>query len=130
MDAASLWRLSGTVSETCPIPKVAGILDVPRSNDLYAVLLIAEALPALEPQYLELNMADEIQSQTNSATYQGVTFTLPAAGSYKIARLEHDGRAFWVLWSPSMGSVWVDTNQNNSFGDETELKDINRQFSA
>jgi hypothetical protein len=28
------------------------------------------------------------------------------------------------------GSVWVDTNQTNSFADETELKDINRQFSA
>jgi hypothetical protein len=113
-----------------PIPKVAGILDVPRSDDLYAVLLIAEALPTLEPQYLELDMADEIQSRTNSATYHGFTFTLPAAGSYKIARLAHDGRAFWVLWSPSKGSVWVDTNQNNSFTDERELKDINRQFSA
>jgi hypothetical protein len=114
------------------VPKVAGILNVPRSNDLYAVLLIAEERPALEPQYLELNMADEIQSQTNSAAYQGVTFTLPAAGSYKIARLEHDGRAFQVLWSPLKegGSVWVDTNGNNSFADETELKDINRQFSA
>ncbi len=114
-----------------PIPKVAGIMDVPRSdNDLYAVRFIAEDPPSLEPQYLELQMKDEIQSQTNSAAYRGLTFALPASGSYKIAHLEHDGRAFWVLWSPSKGSVWVDTNQNNSFADETELKDINRGFSA
>ena len=114
-----------------PIPKIAGILSVPRSdNDLYAVRLIAEEPPTLEPQYLELKMADEIRSQTNSAVYRGVTFALPGSGSYKLGRLEHDGRAFWVLWSPTKGSVWVDTNQNNRFADETELKDINRQFSA
>ncbi len=35
-----------------------------------------------------------------------------------------------MLWSPSKGSVWVDTNQNKSFADEKELKDINRQFTA
>jgi hypothetical protein len=114
-----------------PVPKIAGILDVPRSeNDLYAVRLVAEEPPALEPQYLELQMTQEIQWQTNSGSYQSVSFTLPAPGSYKIARLEHDGRAFWVLWSPSKSSVWVDTNGNNSFADETELKDINLQFTA
>ncbi len=114
-----------------PIPKIAGILDVPRTDDdLYAVRLIAEELPALDPQYLELQMDHDIQSRTRSATYRGATYILPSPGSYKIGRLEHDGRAFEVLWSPSKASVWVDTNRNNSFADEKELKDINREFSA
>jgi hypothetical protein len=115
-----------------PIPKIAGSLDVPRSeNDLYAVRLVAEEPPALEPQYLELKMADEIRSQTKSAVYQGVTFALPGSGSYKIGRLEHDGRAFWVLWSPSKGSVWVDTNQNVDAGlKRQQFRQVCSQYST
>lgn len=114
-----------------PIPKVAGILEVPRAeNDIYAVRLVAEEPPSLPPPFLELRMTDPIQSETKNAGYEGATFTLPEPGAYRIGRLVHDQRSFPVLWSPSKASVWVDTNQNGSFADEIELKDINRQFSA
>lgn len=84
-----------------------------------------------------------------SFTFNGVTYTAPAAGSYSIglfnerdARLggevgsdvNRDGNpagsegVFAVLWNASTNDVWVDTNQNDSFADQTAMTDYKVRF--
>ncbi|HEU0295931.1 MAG TPA: S8 family serine peptidase [Anaerolineales bacterium] len=71
-------------------------------------------------------------------------FTAPAAGTYRVGTInEHDSRlggevgrdlnrdgnpagtrgVFAVLWNTDGNTVWVDTNQNNSFADEMAMTD-------
>ena len=115
-----------------PTAKVAGIVDPSSSGDAYYDRFYdrLELSGHYDSPVLALRMDEDIHSGTKAALFRGQTFILPEPGAYRIARLENDRRAFWVLWSPEKSSVWVDTNQNHSFADEVELKDINRQFSA
>ncbi len=113
-------RLDGT-----PISKVVGILDTSDVDDPYY-----DRGRGYLPTALSLPMVDEVSTPTATLRYQGQAFIVPAAGTYKIALFDNGGRSFWVLWSLNKNSVWVDTNQNNSFADEAELKDIAEQFSA
>ena len=85
-------------------------------------------------------------AQVSGATFAhaGVTYTAPAAGTYRIALLnERDPRLggevgsdlnrdgnpagssgiFAVLWDTTANKVYVDTNQNSSFTDETAMTD-------
>jgi subtilisin family serine protease len=87
-----------------------------------------------------------MQAQVSGATfvYNSVTYTAPAAGSYRIGLFnERDSRLggevgsdvnrdgnptgssgiFAVLWDTLSNTVWVDTNQNNSFADEAGMTD-------
>jgi subtilisin family serine protease len=82
-------------------------------------------------------------------TFQGVTYTAPANGSYRIARFnERDTRLggevgsdvnrdgnpagssgiFAVLWDKISNLVWVDANQNNSFADEQAMTDYKVRY--
>ena len=79
-----------------------------------------------------------------SFAHAGATYTAPATGSYRIGLFnERDTRLggevgrdvnrdgnpagssgiFAVLWDAAAGNVWVDTNQNASFADETAMTD-------
>jgi subtilase family protein/pre-peptidase len=92
-----------------------------------------------------------MQAQVSGATftYQSVTYTAPAAGSYRIglfnerdARLggevgsdvNRDGNPagskgiFAVLWNTATNNVYVDTNQNNSFADELAMTDYKVRY--
>ncbi len=89
-----------------------------------------------------LNMSAQV-SGTQFA-FNGVTYTAPAKGTYRIALFnERDPRLggevgrdvnrdgnpagssgiFAVLWDPTRNLVWVDTNQNNSFADQAAMTD-------
>ena len=91
----------------------------------------------------------ETQVSGASFTFQGVTYTAPTAGSYRIGLFnERDTRLggelgndvnrdgnpagssgiFAVLWSASTNDVWVDTNQNASFADELAMTDYKVRF--
>jgi len=91
-----------------------------------------------------VNMQDQVSGA--SFTYKSLTYTAPANGSYRIglfnerdARLggevgsdvNRDGNPagsngiFAVLWDTTSNNVYVDTNQNNSFADETVMTDYN-----
>jgi hypothetical protein len=84
------------------------------------------------------------QVSGSSFTTGGATYTAPAAGSYRFGRFnERDPRLggelgndvnrdgnppgssgiFAVLWDTAAKKVWVDTNQNRSFADETTMTD-------
>jgi subtilisin family serine protease len=89
-----------------------------------------------------LNMSAQVSGATFS--YEGVTYTAPAAGSYRIALFnERDPRLggevgtdvnrdgnpagssgiFAVLWDTGTNSVYVDTNQNRTFADDAGMTD-------
>jgi hypothetical protein len=81
------------------------------------------------------------QVSGSSFVFNTVTYTAPAAGSYRIgvfvegdsrlggeigSNVNRDGDTtdvFAVLWSTSTNTVWVDTNQNNSFADDMAMTD-------
>jgi len=89
-----------------------------------------------------LNMQTQVSG--SSFSFNGVTYTAPAAGSYRIAQFnERDSRLggevgsdvnrdgnpagssgiFAVLWNTTTNQVWVDTNQNNNFADDMAMTD-------
>jgi Subtilase family len=94
-----------------------------------------------------VNMAAQVSG--SSFTFQNVTYTAPAAGSYRIGlfnerdvRLDgelgrdvnRDGNPagssgiFAVLWNPASNDVYVDTNQNTSFADEQAITDYKVRY--
>ncbi|MEW6401055.1 MAG: S8 family serine peptidase [Chloroflexota bacterium] len=86
-----------------------------------------------------LDMHTQVSGSTFS--FNSVTYTAPAAGSYRIAlffegdtrlggeigrNVNRDGDqtdTFAVLWNTSTNQVWVDTNQNNNFADDMAMTD-------
>jgi Subtilase family len=96
----------------------------------------------------------EMQVNGPSFTVGPTTYTAPAAGSFRFGvfseaalgngseyglvslggrGVNRDGDmtdTFPVLWNAGTGQVWVDTNQNNSFADESAMRDykINRDI--
>lgn len=86
----------------------------------------------------------QAQVSGSSFVFNGVTYTAPAAGTYRIGRFnERDSRLggevgrdvnrdgnpagssgiFAVLWNTNSNTVWVDTNQNNNFADDMPMTD-------
>ena len=93
-----------------------------------------------DPTWIDMSA----QVSGGSFTFNGVTYTAPAAGSYRIGLFDErdpklggelgndvnrDGNPpgssgiFAVLWNASSNNVWVDTNQNQSFADEQSMTD-------
>ena len=89
-----------------------------------------------------VNMAAQVSGA--SFAFNGVTYTAPASGAYRIglfnerdpnlggevgSDVNRDGNPagskgiFAVLWQTSTNRVWVDTNQNDSFADEIAMTD-------
>ena len=96
-----------------------------------------------------LDMASQVSGATFSFGDPALTYTAPAAGSYRIALFnERDSRLggevgsdvnrdgnpagssgiFAVLWQPSTNRVWVDTNQNRTFADDMAMTDYKVNF--
>lgn len=93
----------------------------------------------------------DMQAQVNgsSFTYLGVTYTAPGNKQYRIglfnerdprlggevgSDVNRDGNPggssgiFAVLWDTKSNDVWVDTNQNNSFADQTPMTDYKVRY--
>ena len=89
-----------------------------------------------------VNMENQVSGA--SFAFKGVTYTAPASGSYRIGLFDErdpnlggevgndvnrDGNpagsngVFAILWDAATNRVWVDTNQNNSFADQTAMTD-------
>jgi hypothetical protein len=89
------------------------------------------------------------QVSGSSFTYQGVTYTAPASGSYRIGLfnerdpnlggevgndVNRDGNPagssgiFAVLWSTTSNNVWVDTDQDHAFGNEQAMTDYGVRY--
>jgi subtilisin family serine protease len=96
-----------------------------------------------DPTWLRMNT--EVSGPT--FTFNGATYTAPAAGTYRVALfselnavgevgsdVNRDGnpagssRVFGVLWNKITNTVWVDTNQNMSFADEQAMTDYKVKY--
>jgi subtilisin family serine protease len=95
--------------------------------------------PFIDDDPTWVNMKDQVKGST--FVYQGLTYTAPANGSYRIGlfyegdprlggevgrNVNRDGDTsdvFAVLWNPTTNKVWVDTNQNNNFADDMAMTD-------
>ncbi|MFL5801476.1 MAG: S8 family serine peptidase [Roseiflexaceae bacterium] len=94
-----------------------------------------------------VTMFDQVSGST--FTFKKVTYTAPAAGSYRIGLFDErderlggelgsdvnrDGNPagssgiFAVLWDTAANNVYVDTNQNNSFADEQAMTDYRVRY--
>jgi subtilase family protein len=93
-----------------------------------------------------LRMKDVVTATDGKISWGGKTYTAPAAGTYRIDQIDEavfdslnragiekdlnrDGnppgssRLFAVLWNEATNDVWVDTDQDNDFSDETAYTD-------
>ena len=96
-----------------------------------------------------VSMTAQVSGSTFSFGTPPVTYTAPAAGSYRIGLFnERDTRLggevgtdvnrdgnpsgssglFAVLWNTTTNTVWVDANQNNNFADELAMTDYKVNF--
>ena len=103
--------------------------------------------PAVDNDPTWINMETEVSG--GSFSFGEVTYTAPTAGSYRIGLFDErdprlggevgrdvnrDGNPagssgiFAVLWNPDTDVVWVDTNQNASFADETGMRNYKVDF--
>ncbi|HEX2399234.1 MAG TPA: S8 family serine peptidase, partial [Mycobacterium sp.] len=96
-----------------------------------------------------VNMTAQVSGSSFSFGTPPVTYTAPAAGSYRIglfnerdtrlggevgSDVNRDGNPsgssglFAVLWNTTTNTVWVDANQNNTFADELAMTDYRVNF--
>lgn len=68
-----------------------------------------------------------IDASTGSFTVEGWTYVAPAPGSYAFGYYAYPigDRAYGVLWDHAHGTVWVDTDRDHDFRNETPLHDFN-----
>jgi subtilisin family serine protease len=95
--------------------------------------------PFIDDDPTWVNMSAQVSG--SSFVFNSVTYTAPAAGSYRIGlffegdtrlggeigrNVNRDGDitdTFAVLWNTNTNTVWVDTNQNNNFADDMVMTD-------
>ncbi|HEU4506785.1 MAG TPA: S8 family serine peptidase [Pyrinomonadaceae bacterium] len=91
--------------------------------------------------YINVDMREEVRAEGGVLVHKDLRYAVPAEGVYRIGVIDErmngnargdlnlDGNPagsnglFTVLWNERAGTVWVDTNQNNSFTDEKVLRD-------
>src|SRR5215510_3571051 len=110
---------------------------------------ILDTFDPVDDDDFKISMAEEVVCANGQFTWQGTPYTAPGDAHYQIGLLNEadfygafipkgdlnlDGnpsgssRVFAVLWNKTTNTVWVDTNQNHKFDDETPLTDYNVRF--
>ncbi len=109
--------------------------------------------PVNDPDPTWINMKDQVSGA--SFTWKGATYTAPVAGSYRIGAFREDNPLFGgeystggspdpaggdlnrdgdetdvfaILWNTSTDDVWVDTNGNRSFADQSAMKNYSARY--
>ena len=131
-----------------PELQTATTLDGKSTRKLIDLL---DAFDPIDDDDYKIFMRDQVELLKNQFTYQGTTYTAPPGVRYQIGLLNEsdfnskgftrgdlnlDGnppgssRVFAVLWNKSTNTLWVDTNQNHNFEDETPLTDYNVRYES
>ena len=113
------------------------------------VVDIVDAYDPVDDNDFKIRMAEAVTCSNGQFTYQGTTYAAPTDGHYQIGVLNEadlpgayvskgdlnfDGnppgssRLFTILWSKPGNVLWVDTNQDHKFSDETPLTDYNVRY--
>lgn len=100
------------------VPKVAGIVN---------------AIGADDPDDTRVRLDRELHARTAWARVDGRTFILPSPGMFRFGVFTFPGGGnllhhFGVLEGLPGGELWIDTNGDGSFQDETPLADVNERF--
>lgn len=129
-----------------PELRVAMTMDGKPTQKIVGYMTAVDIDEENDGQWLRMN--DEVTAGTAGAfTYKDSAYSAPAAGTYRIAILDEavfdslsraglekdlnrDGnpkgssRLFGVLWNEATGEVWLDTDQDRDFRDETGYVDF------
>ncbi|MCZ6918234.1 MAG: S8 family serine peptidase [Gemmatimonadetes bacterium] len=138
--------IDGNPDPLLPELQVATSLDgqsIPKIA-IYETVVDAEE----EPDGRWVPMSDEVVATGTQFTFDSTAYTAPHSGTFRIGMFDEawrdslgnlgmdgdmnrDGnpegssRLFAVLWSEGTNDVWVDTDQDQDFSDETALTDYN-----
>jgi hypothetical protein len=100
------------------VPKIAGVINT---------------VDLSEQDFTRVDMKTTIQSETTWYTINGRTYILPRSGTFHFGIFSavsggsvHED--FAVLWDQASGEIWVDTDGDASFENETAMRDINEHF--
>lgn len=116
-----------------PVPKFS---DVINSLD-----------PTDDDSPVRVDMSSEVEARNGSFESKQVNYQSPADGKYRLGffdidafgggllrpylpQLGNDKNSLAVLWQEHTNLVWVDTNLDQSFADETALTDFNSSYRA
>jgi len=120
----------------CPELQTATTLEGKPTRKLAALL---NALDPVDDDNVPemVKMPDEVFASAGRFSYRNGIYIAPADRRYRIGFFDRralngiavnppgSSKQFAVLWDESMNTVWVDTNQNNSFTDEKAMTDYN-----
>lgn len=130
----------GTPQLTHPELQWAFTLDGRRVSKILDV--IPTSMPQDENDPWWIDMRASAEARGGVIVFQGKSYRTPRAGTFRIGILSDElaGKLaanvhalktapdphFAVLWDPESGTVWVDTNQDQDFTDETALTDFSK----
>lgn len=125
------------------------VLQTARAVDGTAIPKFSDVINAFDPidddTPLRVEMSNEVEARGGRFEWKQATYQSPADGKYRLGFFDisafGDGllRAFLpqiareknslaVLWQEHTNLVWVDTNLDQSFADETALTDFNSSY--
>jgi hypothetical protein len=111
----------------------------------------SDVINALDPSDdespLRVEMSNEVEARNGRFEWKQVIYISPADGNYRLGffdidafgggllrpylpQLSKDKNSLPVLWQEQANLVWVDTNLDQSFADETALTDFNSSYRA
>lgn len=109
----------------------------------------SDVINALDPlddeSPLKVDMSNEVDARNQRFEWRQTAYSTPADGKYRIGlfdagafaggllrtylpQLKSGKSSIPILWDEHGDRVWVDTNSNNSFVDETALTDFNSSY--
>jgi hypothetical protein len=103
------------------VPKMAGLINPAAWRPLEQA----------RPGYVVVAQAADPVGQLGAVRLEGIDYAPPAEASWSggVYRASN-GLDYGVLWRSGDPRIWVDTDRDRDFGDETPLADINAGFSA
>lgn len=126
-------------------------LQTALSIDGTPVPKFSDVINALDPiddeSSLRVDMSNEVEARYGRFDWKQVVYQSPADGKYRLGffdintfgggllrtylpQLSKDKNSLAVLWQEQTNHVWVDTNLDQSFADETALTDFNSSYRA
>jgi hypothetical protein len=128
---------------------LASELQTALSIDGTPVPKFSDVINALDPvddeSPFRIDMSNQVEARTARFAWKETAYLSPADGKYRIGffdisafgsgllrtylpQLKPNDNLLAVLWDEESNRVWVDTNQDHSFADETELMDFNSSY--
>ena len=115
--------------------------------DGVSIQKITSVINSLDPiddeSPLKIDLANEVDAKGGVFAARASTYRVAADGRYRFGLFDtapfgsllrpylNGGRSeLAVLWDEQSNAVWIDTNQNQSFADETPLTDYNKSHKA